>query len=47
VNALNDNTPTPTLLVVEVTLFSQHEVEAVLDDLNHHRAVLSVKVISE
>ena len=38
---------TPELLVIEVVLWSEHEREAVLDDLENHRAVMSVKVVSD
>lgn len=37
----------PLMLVLEVTLWSEHEREAMLDDLEHHRTVMSVKVVSE
>lgn len=37
----------PVLLVLEVTLWTEMDRVVVLDDLEHHRAVLSVKVISE
>jgi hypothetical protein len=36
----------PTLVVVEVTVWDESYVEAVLDHLKHDRRVMSVEVIS-
>ncbi len=42
-----NNEPTPYLMVVEITLWTEHEKEALLDDIRSDRKVMSAKVISE